>query len=91
MPRTRLDFAVVCNGRVKQLQTNPTPDVIRVNPGCTATNKYFTISTPFVVGKSTTAYDNTLDLTNVNFSHIKGLIWKPLRDKLRERNETSDS
>ena len=83
---TRLNFAVVCNGRLQQLQTHPTRDLIKVNPGCTATNKYFTISTPFVVGRSTTVYNNTLDLTMANFSHIKDLIWKPLRDKFP--NET---
>ena len=83
---TRLNFAVVCNARLQQLQTHPTRDLIKVNPGCTATNKYFTISTPFVVGRSTTVYNNTLDLTTANFSHIKDLIWKPLRDKFP--NET---
>ena len=74
-----LKFALVCNGQHTELQTKPPLDVIRVESVCIASNKYFSLMEPFVVGKSNVSHENYWELKTANFSH--SMVWRPLNDK----------
>ena len=79
LSRTHLTFALVCLASNQELKSQPPFSIISVQPGCTASNRYFTINAPLVVGRSNTSKENTLDLVYAYFSKIT--VWKHYQEK----------
>ena len=77
--REDLTFALVCNSRVHGEKKTKSPVfIIQVKDVCTASNKHFALSSPYIMGKpiSTNA---RLILQAANFS--KSVVWKPFEEK----------
>ena len=79
LAETRLIFSLVCAADIQELRSDPPFSIIDIPPGCAASNKYFTINTPFVVGRSNISERRSSDLINANFSDTA--VWKPFREK----------
>ena len=77
--RVSLTFAFVCNGRHTEVRSSSPVDIVAVGNNCVASNKYFTLSEPFVIGKSNISYSHYLDLSSANFSD--SIAWRPLIEK----------
>ena len=77
--REDLTFALVCNSRVHGEKKTKSPvSIIHVKDGCTASNKHFALSSPYIMGKSIST-NARLILQAANFS--KSVVWKAFEEK----------
>ena len=77
--REDLTFALVCNSLVHGEKKTKSPmSIIQVKDGCTASNKPFALSSPYIMGKSIST-NARLILQAANFS--KSVVWKPFEEK----------
>jgi len=77
--RTRLTFALVCGIQHSELQTSSLVDIITIDYTCTASNEHFSLTTPYILGKSVIHEDNSLNLTVANFSHVT--VWERFKER----------
>ena len=77
--RTNLSFALVCNGLHTEVHTRSPVDVIKIDSGCIASNKFFTLSQPYVVGKTNMTHEQYTQLKIANFTD--DVVWKPFKEQ----------